>query len=274
MNKPGRKKKTKALSSAAIFWILGVAMIILALPVIVFFQAEKPSPVHNVSPTSTANSPSSSTIAVQVWGEPVDVREFLLFLQQNRASVFDYFHHTYGATDSNTFWTNNYGGEIPADKLKQVTLTSIVQTTVQQHLAKEYGIISDISYDGFIQAFMQENLRRQNAFTHHQIIYGPTYYNEWDYFTYRFSNMVIQLKYVLDQKLFMTSDQKLQAYYNQMKDPWYKDQTNSTYRPFSTVKNMVREKYMNDQYNILIDQLVKKATVTVNTRIYNQITIA
>lgn len=270
MNRKIRKRRKKVWSRTIIVGGIAIFALALIFSFITLRQREDSAPVQG-SDIAVKSTITTNTVIVVIDGEPVDTREFLLFLKQERASVFAYFHQTYGANDSRTFWTSTYGNERPEDRLKQTALKDVVQTTVQQYLARKYGIRSDSSYASFLQALAQENARRQAAIASKQTIYGPLQYNEQSYFSYRFSNMVIQLKQIMGQKLFALSDNNLRAYYEQIKQN--PNTRFSGQKSFEQIKESVREQYIDAQYTRLLTQMVQKATVTINQQVYAEIPV-
>lgn len=159
---------------------------------------------------------------ITVNGEAVDEREFQLVFNRQKASVYDYFQKKYGAKDSEKFWRTSYQGEIPQEKAKQQALDELVNIKVQQLLSKEAGLSKDVSYAAFLMALQQENARRKAALSKHEVIYGPTQFDEGTYYDYFLSNMTSEVKKVLDQKEWSITDQDLHESYDEDKDRYYK----------------------------------------------------
>jgi hypothetical protein len=157
-------------------------------------------------------------VVALVNGEPISELEFKLRLIQNRAYVYDYFKRKYGVSDHQKFWDMSYGGETPIKVARVKTLNECVTIKVQQILAKQKGIIRDISYQGFLEVLKQENLRRKEAVQQGRPIYGPRQYDESGYYYYLFENMVIRLKDVLAENELKVTDQQIAEYYQQIKD--------------------------------------------------------
>ena len=55
-------------------------------------------------------------------------------------------------------------------------------------------MLSDISYDGFVQNLMLENERRQQAIKKNQVVFGPAQYTEETYFEYVMGNTALAVK--------------------------------------------------------------------------------
>ncbi len=124
----------------------------------------------------------------------IDKREFQLFLNDAKAQTAGYFKQTYNADDSSSFWTTSFQGEVPIEKAKQLALDRLKEVKVQQLLAQEYGLVSDLSYTTFLENWSTDNQRREKAIKNNQVIYGPKQYDERGYYTYVFSNLVLKVK--------------------------------------------------------------------------------
>ncbi|MGG1516283.1 peptidyl-prolyl cis-trans isomerase [Paenibacillus oryzisoli] len=157
-------------------------------------------------------------VVVLINGEPVTVAEFNLLLKDNLAYTYAYFKDKYGIDDNQDFWESTYSGENPLSVVKEKTLESLKKIKVQQRLAKEKGVIDEISYSSFLTKWKEENSRRQAAVKSNKVIYGPVQYAEKDYYHYVLSNMITELKATLQsQKEILTSDDVLKRYYEENK---------------------------------------------------------
>ena len=93
---------------------------------------------------------------------------------------------------------------------------------LQQQLAKKLGLVNDISFSSFLNDFHSENNRRSLALEHKKVFYGPTRLTEENYYNYRFSNLVIEIKKYLAEKEFKLSEINLKTYYESIKDSLFK----------------------------------------------------
>lgn len=151
-----------------------------------------------------------------VWvnDEPVDFREFQMFADRNRAQAFSYFRNTYGVNDSEGFWMQQVGGEIPGQYLFRLTMEELVRSKIQQLWAKQEGVMQDAtSYEAFLDAWQKENRSRQKALASNQVIYGPRQYDAASYYLYLHSNLVARLKEHLGQTVYAPTDKELNELY-------------------------------------------------------------
>jgi hypothetical protein len=93
---------------------------------------------------------------------------------------------------------------------------------LQQQIAKETGLIHDISYTSFLIDFQNENIRRKMAIQNNEVLYGPVQFTEENYFDYKLSNLILKLKEKLSIEKFEVSDIKLMDFYETVKDSLYK----------------------------------------------------
>lgn len=161
-------------------------------------------------------------------GEPVATRLFQRRVTRNRARAHIYFGQHYGATDSADFWTTSFGGEVPLDWVRRRALDECVRFKLQQMLARENGLLQDISYTAFLESLARENERRSRALEAGEPIYGPTQYREDEYFLYVFTNMVIELKRRLGERPLAPTDEEVRAHYEAVKDELYARQDRVT----------------------------------------------
>jgi hypothetical protein len=190
---------------AGVLWLLLGAMVVPAL-----------APDEEGGPQYLA-----AAWVAKVNGEPISARLFQRRLVRSRSLAYRHFRQQYGAEESADFWTTSHEGMTPLGWLKQVTLDECVRIKVEQIVAREQGVVSDISYSAFLKALGRENERRQTALEAGEPIYGPKQYREDEYFTYVFTNMVIRSKRRLWDTKLHASDDTLRSYYETVKDRLY-----------------------------------------------------
>lgn len=236
-----------------------------------------------------ALSPDSMATVETVNGDALPVREYELFLAQDRAETFAYFQQHYGVADSATFWTTAYGGRTPTAHLKQLALADATKALVEQALARRYGVVSGFTYGGFLAAWQEQNASRAAAIAAHQVIYGPTSYSESDYFRYVSEQMSEQLRIVLaDKGVINVTDAELESYYNSHKSQFLpgqsaeqsvgRSQTAGPSAPsaaggFAQMKSVVRQYYVQDAYTDLLAGQAQQAVVHVDQRVLAGIAI-
>jgi hypothetical protein len=204
-------------------------------------------------------------------GEEITGSEFLLIQNNGKSEVITYFRQKYKADIDKTFWNRNYNGEIPLEILKQKTMDKLTKLKMEQILAKDKGIIEDISYEAFLDALKNENNTRKKSIESGKVIYGNKQFGELEYYNYRQSNLVLELKKKLMDNELKPSDGELEAYYLQKRDNMYKLGTTTGYRELSEVKEDVAMQIVNTKYDEFIEQMIKKLNLKINDKLYRRI---
>lgn len=91
----------------------------------------------------------------------------------NRALIVDYFKQTYNADYSKDFWSAYYSGENPMQKWINTAQTQLLTKRMELQLAQEAGVVTDISFEGFLKEMERENNRRSQAAANKEVVYGP-----------------------------------------------------------------------------------------------------
>jgi hypothetical protein len=207
-------------------------------------------------PFSVLGLPDTALVAT-VNGETVTQREFMLQSGLLRPLVINDFRISGGAEYSSDFWSRKIDGKTPMEVLKRRTLDTLVKIKVQQIRAKKAGIVTDISYSGFLASLKTENDRRLNAKNSGKVIYGPVQYTEEVYYNYLFSNMVNRLKDYLAEQVFRLTDEMLMETYDKEKDSLFRKGFYTEIRLIKVKKDPGRksdniEKSMKEEESILI----------------------
>lgn len=232
-------------------------------------------------------SPQSMATVETVDGEALPVREYELFLAQDRAEAYAYFQQRFGANDSPAFWTTAHGGQTPAGYLKRAALADATRACVQQALAGRYGVIpGGFTYSRFLAALQEQNASRAAALASHQVIYGPTQYTETDYFLYVSAQISEQLQTALAAKgVIPVTDAGLLRYYETHPSQFAQgdgdDQqigaegpvADAGAAPFAQSKPVVREYYLQAAYTALVDRLTRQAAVRVDENVLASIPV-
>ncbi|CAH1057781.1 peptidylprolyl isomerase [Paenibacillus pseudetheri] len=121
--------------------------------------------------------------------QEVTAAEFNWHLQMNRALTADYFKQTYDADYSEKFWSTDYSGEKPIHRWIKESQTQLLTKRMELQLAQEAGVVSDISYEGFLKGMEHENQRRSQAAANKEVVYGPLHLEAQAYYSYYMSNL-------------------------------------------------------------------------------------
>ncbi len=190
-------------------WVIAIIAILFAVTAIfISFLA-----IQNIN---------ANKIVATVNGDPVYTEEFRERLLMQKVPVQKYFEKKYGIQAGNDFWEDNFEGENPSKKAKDMALNECVRIKVEQQLARDKGLLEDISYPAFLKQLEKENKRRKKAVENNEIIYGPVEYQKNVYYEYLYSNMKIALKELLEGKEIQFTEADLMSYYEEIKDSLYR----------------------------------------------------
>ncbi len=160
-------------------------------------------------------------IVAWVDGAPVHRGEFERALRANKSRVVDEYYVKYGAEQTTEFWTTAYGGETPSEAIRRLALEDSVKLKVTQKIAQEQGILTDISYSGFLRELELENRRRQEAVAEGKVVYGPVRYSEEAYLEYAMSNAIREVKSRLLEREWKPDERELRQFYEANKTQLY-----------------------------------------------------
>ncbi|MEU9242637.1 hypothetical protein [Streptomyces sp. NPDC048385] len=219
-------------------------------------------------PPAAVPPPPVTAVVATVDGQNIPVREFALYLAQERAATFTHFGQKFGADDGPGFWTTEHDGQTPTDYLRERALADVTRVTVELNLAHRQGLLADSGYDSFLRNWQTENARRRQAVATHQVIYGPVQYTESNYFTYVLSNLAAALRDRLtDTRAIPTPDNALRSYFTAHRGDF-------PHQSFATAHAEVRQAYVLDRYRALIARLAESAQVRVHHKVFDAVPAA
>lgn len=134
-------------------------------------------------------APQAEEMLLTYNGQEATAAEFNWHLQMNRALIVDYFKQTYNADYSIDFWSAYYSGENPMQKWINTAQTQLLTKRMELQLAQEAGVVTDISFEGFLKEMERENNRRSQAAANKEVVYGPLHLEAQAYFNYYMSNL-------------------------------------------------------------------------------------
>jgi hypothetical protein len=181
------------------------------------------------SSIETVNGDAASSVE-KVNGDPVSVEEFKLCMEHDRNTVITQFKNKYNANPNDkNFWGTSYSGEKPEVVLKQMALNECTIIKERQVLARELGLVDNITYSSLYNKYLKEKELRDkiNAEKKKEGVGVPSgfqldityfYSNYWG----SFDQMTKQKLYQIDY--FMLTSEKLIAYYETIKNQYYATQ--------------------------------------------------
>ncbi|MBR7831738.1 hypothetical protein KDL01_00615 [Actinospica durhamensis] len=270
-----RPKTLAAVLTALLVAAIGLALSLTAL-------SRHAAAASAPAPATPADSMAT---VVTVNGQPIPVREFELFLAQDRAATFQHFQQKYDDNDGANFWTTPYGGQTPTQYLEHQAVADATSATVQLQLARTYGLAADIGYPAFLKSLAAENTQRREDVKSGKPIYGPEQYTETTYFLYEQSTLATELTTTLTSRnVIPVTDAALRAYYAAHASDY---QTTSTSKSvvagpqsapglesFDQVKSEVEQDYATYAYDAFVARQAAAATVRIDQRELSSIDVS
>lgn len=99
---------------------------------------------------------------------------------------------------------------------------AVIEYKIQQILALKLGLVKDISYKSFKQAFVDENRGRARMKAENKLFYGPLQFSEDSYFSYYVTNLILALKQEYAKTKYVLDEKRLHTLYNDKKESLYK----------------------------------------------------
>lgn len=198
-------------NKSSLVWLFTAGILTLVFLSVAILAKPKPS-----------NANQEDAFIATVNGIPIHTSEYQRAIHANKSGIIHYFHEKYDAGQSATFWTTSFGGEIPLELLKEKALENSVSLKIQQIIAKEQGVLPEISYDSFLQNLNHENERRRKAIKNNQVVFGPAQYTEEAYLEYVMGNSILSVKNRLMDQEWKPTEQQMRTFYETKKDKLYR----------------------------------------------------
>lgn len=152
---------------------------------------------------SQSTNMNADTIAT-VNGEPIAKGEFEIFINTNTSKA-----HQLLAKDNPSYTDLEL-----RNKTWELAWKDVLEAKAYQILAKEAGLMEDISYHAFLQEMEKENNQRKQAYDAGKIVYGLVEYDEVSYQSYRQSNLILDLQEELAKTKLEVSEEEIRNYYD------------------------------------------------------------
>jgi hypothetical protein len=230
-------------------------------------------------------SPSTNAVPVLLVNrQPVSAEEFVWFMQQERAGVFQLVKAKFNLDHGTNFWDRELSGGTPRALLRQRTVERIVHEKVQQLLFRELGLVGDIRYATFVKNLEKLNRERESAAQQGQVVYGPVRYTQLQYYVHWMAGLRLCATEQLAQSRWDVSDGQVRDFYERNKEQFRRaeiaatptretdSETNASPTPgasqpilsFEEARPRARSQYLDYLYNQLVSDRVKQADVRLN----------
>jgi len=202
-----------------------------------------------------------SNIVASINNEVITKTELNHWMLLEKANVYGYFYRKYDVQDSEQFWTEKLGNEIPLEKLKETALNRAKRCKVQQILALEKGIIKTASFDEIMDELASVNIERKLKVENGEPIYGPVKFTSRTYFSHVFDKMVIALKNELAKNELKPNAEQMSL---------FQDKAINSEKDISGFLTM---QYVDSNFDAYIDSLTVGTTMDIDDKVYGKINI-
>jgi len=148
-------------------------------------------------------------------GELISYRELKHSMEKNRTNTIYYIEKEYGISFNHGFWDIQLEDRTLTQFARDLALERIVEDKIQLILAREHGLINDISYEAIMEDKIAENLRREEENERGGVLFGPIIYTENVFYDHFMSNLIYELKEILKQNKLKSSEQEQRNYYEE-----------------------------------------------------------
>lgn len=211
-------------------------------------------PIVGVVYYASAGANSSRAPVAEVNGSVITAQEFKNELEQQRATVIDYFYRSKGVEYGKNFWKTDFNGEKPENTAKKRALEEIIRLKIELELARQHDLIQGTSYDDLLQEMDKENKRRLAAVKAREPIYGPVQLDESTFMNYYISKLRIELKEKLSEEELSVTEEELKQHYELVKDTLFTNEDRIRFQKISVSYKEDVQSNTNNQKK----QLVKK----------------
>ncbi len=214
---------------------------------------------------TTVHTTATDAVVMMIDGEPVTTAEYTLVMRERVAEVFNYFHEKSGLEDRLGYWKDDGQSENPIRKLRERVANELKQIKTVQRLAKQKGVVRDISFQAFKERLTHENIRRLKALDQKQVVYGPKQYDETRYYYFKQADWDQELQDALAKEpALAVSDAEVEQFFASRKDFVAE-------RPLSDVRHRIIATLQAQKYRALIAEHVAKAKVEIDITVLSAI---
>lgn len=203
--------------------IIAAAIGLATAAVLLFFQLQAQDSIRLEADTPLA----------KINEDELTLAELKHFIQVHRASVIDYFIREHGADVHAGFWHQQFQGEVPGERLLAAAIEEAVRMKVELQLARQHGVVSEISYRALLQEMEKENERREAAIARGEAVYGPSRFDESSFIDFYKSKTAALLKETIADSQLLPSEQQLKLYYESVKTELYPVEDRILFEKFS-----------------------------------------
>lgn len=204
-------------------------------------------------------------VVVTINGEPVSAGEYSLVMGRQAPRVFAFMKRKNNLDDHSGYWSPDTGPDGPFAKLRAAVLEELTRIKVQQAMAKQKGLVADISFGTFRKGFLKENERRRESIAAGTVIYGPQQHNESAYYYILFDDLAYRLqRKVCQEEAPAIPESEIRKFYEEhktsLKDP-----------PYESVRERIAREIAGRNFQKLLPSLCDSAKVEVKEELIREL---
>lgn len=162
-------------------------------------------------------SPAGDKPVAEVNGDVVTVAELAHFAKLHRASVMEDYLAEEGAAFDEGFWNREVGGTTPMETLRNHALRDAIRMKTELQLARELGLVGEISYSALLEEMERENKRREAAIANGEPLFGPARFEESSFIGFYQSKLAASVKELWIESERGSNERELQRFYEEIK---------------------------------------------------------
>lgn len=216
----GMKKTIPAKLTA--LGVLGTLIAVMAFAGGCGTEREKTGKTEENISTDIEKKNSAGDEVVFIDSDPISTEEYMLMIEKHKNDIL--MKYSTDQVNQPGFWEKVTDGITPAEQLEAVIQDELQDNYAVKHLAMEYHLTDDYTFEDLKKHMNMENTSQENSESV-EPHYGLATYNLDSYYNYWYSNLETQLMNQLtsDEKVISVSDAKCRTYYEEQQSDFTYD---------------------------------------------------
>lgn len=119
-----------------------------------------------------------ANIDLKIGEMTIENEQFVQVMNDKKNEVVQYFTKNYNATVDDSFWSQDFSGEVPSEMLYDKTVDELRIIEAEYSLAQEMSYVDLIDYSSFLSRMEIENAIRAERTKNGEAVYGLKEYNK------------------------------------------------------------------------------------------------
>ncbi|MHA6480988.1 hypothetical protein ACX1C1_03590 [Paenibacillus sp. strain BS8-2] len=162
-------------------------------------------------------APAEDVIVAEINGDAISSAELAHFAKLHRASVIEAYLSESGAALDDGFWKRDVRGTTPMKSLRDQAFREALLMKIELQLARELGLVNDVSFASLLVEMEKENVRREAAVSKGEPIYGPASFDASSFIDFYRGKLAASVKEVWAERSLKLGEQELKTFYEGIK---------------------------------------------------------